>query len=166
MLPGSIEGLDSSLVCSAEDALRNLVPLGERLAVIGGGLVGVETAVHFDKIGKKVVLLEMADKLLPNPPFPMNEMHLRGLLAESGVEIHTGCKVTSVSDDGIVAESPEGKIHIPCDNVLMALGYLPTVEQAECYQEICPVVTLGDCNRARNIMAAVTEAYEAVNGLK
>ena len=60
--PKSIPGIDRKNVYSAEAALRNLVPLGEKIAIIGGGQVGIEAALHFDRMGHKVTVIEMADK--------------------------------------------------------------------------------------------------------
>lgn len=162
LLPKSIAGLERSMVHTAEEALENLVPLGQNLVVAGGGLVGTETAVHFARMGKKVTLVEMAEKLLPTPSFPMNEMQLMELVGQSGIDVRTSTKLASVGDGKVRVEGPDGEEWIPCDNVLMALGYQPTKAQAEQYREICPVITIGDSVQARNIMAAVTEAYEAV----
>ena len=46
--PRSIPGLDRENVYSCEAALRNLVYLGQRVVIVGGGQVGIEAAVHFD----------------------------------------------------------------------------------------------------------------------
>lgn len=162
LLPKAISGLEKPGVHTAEEALQNLVTLGDTLVIAGGGLVGTETAVHFDKMGKKVILIEMAEKLLPNPPFPMNEMQLRRMVEQSEIEIHTNTRLVSVQDGGVVVEGPDGERFLSCDNVLMALGYQATVEQAKQYEDICRVISIGDSVQARNIMAAVEEAYEAV----
>ena len=107
----------------------------------------------------------MAEKILPVPPFPMNEIQLRTMLEASDVEVLTSTKLTSVEEDGVVVEGSEGKKKIPCDTVLMALGYASTTEEAEAYKDICPVHTIGDSVKARNIMSAVEEAYEVVNNI-
>ncbi len=162
-LPKSITGLDGSMVHTAEEALENLVTLGDTLVIAGGGLVGTETAVHFAQMGKKVTLIEMAEKLLPNPPFPMNEIHLRKMVEQSGIEVCTGTKLISVGEHCVTVEDANGERTITCDNLLMALGYQATTGQAKQYEGICQVFTIGDSVQARNIMSAVEEAYEAVN---
>ncbi|MCD7820030.1 MAG: hypothetical protein LUH07_13440, partial [Lachnospiraceae bacterium] len=80
----------------------------------------------------------------------------------SGIEVHTNTRLVSVQDGEVAVEGPDGERVIPCDNLLMALGYQPTAEQAEQYEDICQVIRIGDSIQARNIMAAVEEAYEAV----
>ncbi len=162
LMPGSIKGLELPIVHAAEEALEKQIITGNTILVAGGGLVGTETAVHFDRMGKKVILIEMAEKLLPNPPFPMNDLQLRGLVEQSGIEVHTGTKLVSVKEHSVTVEGAEGIAEIACDTVLMALGYVSTTEEAKQYEEICKVISIGDSNQARNIMAAVSEAYEAV----
>ncbi len=56
---------------------------GENIAVIGGGLVGLETAVDLTQRGKKVTVVEMAPKLLPEPVFMQNMMMIMGLVKRS-----------------------------------------------------------------------------------
>nr|WP_305136018.1 FAD-dependent oxidoreductase [uncultured Schaedlerella sp.] len=162
LMPGSIQGLGRPIVYAAEEALEKQIAAGETIVVAGGGLVGTETAVHFDRMGRKVVLIEMAEKLLPNPPFAMNEMQLRGLVEQSGIEVHTNTKLVSVGKNSVTVEGPDGMDEIVCDTVLMALGYTATAQEAGQYEEICQVISIGDSNQARNILSAVSEAYEAV----
>ncbi len=162
LMPGSIKGLEQPIVHAAEEALEKQIVTGDTIVIAGGGLVGTETAVHFDRMGKKVILIEMAEKLLPNPPFPMNDIQLRGLVEQSGIEVHTNTKLISVEKDGVTVEGPEGMEKIACDTVLMALGYAATAQEAKQYEEICQVISIGDSNQARNILSAVAEAYEAV----
>lgn len=165
LMPKSISGLDRPIVHTAEEALEHLVNVGDRIVITGGGLVGTETAVHFARMGKQVILIEMAEKLLPTPGFPMNDMQLMELVSGAGIEVHTNTKLVSVEEGGIKAEGPNGAVEIPCDTVLMALGYAKTAEMAKDYEQICQVISIGDSVGARNIFAAVSEAYEAVTGI-
>lgn len=93
----------------------------------------------------------------------MNEIHLRGMVEQSGIEVCTGTKLLSVGEHCVTVEDANGERTITCDNLLMALGYQATAEQAKQYEGICHVLTIGDSVQARNIMSAVEEAYEAVN---
>lgn len=165
LLPRSIEGLDRPFVYQADLALKNLADVGENVAVVGGGLVGIETAVHFAKLGKKITVVEMADTILPQPPFAMNKMQLEGLLAASGAEVLVKTKLVAVRDFGIEVSDESGERLIACDTVLMALGFTPTSKAAAELEAICPVSVIGDAKAARNIMAAVDEAYEVIAGL-
>lgn len=160
--PRSIPGLDRSNVYSCEAALRNQVPLGKRLAIIGGGQVGIEAAIHFDTVGHEVTVVEMADKIMPDPPFVQNDRILREMMAEGSGTYLTGTKLVEVNDKGIVVETAEGRKEIACDTVLLAMGWAPDAKAGEELADICRVIPVGDSNKCRNILAATNEAYEAV----
>ena len=160
--PKSIPGLDRSNVYSCEEALRNYVPLGKHLAIIGGGQVGIEAAIHFNTVGHDVTVVEMADKLMPDPPFVQNANILKELMAAGAGTYLTGTKLVEVDAEGIVVETAEGKRHIDCDTVLLAMGWAPDVSRGEKLSDICRVIPVGDSSQCRNILAATSEAYEAV----
>lgn len=160
--PKSIPGLDRSNVYSCEAALRCQVPLGKRLAIIGGGQVGVEAAIHFDTVGHEVTVVEMADKIMPEPPFVQNDNILREMMANGSGTYLTGTKLAEVNDNGIVVETAEGRKEIACDTVLLAMGWAPDAKAGEELSDICRVIPIGDSNQCRNILAATGEAYEAV----
>ncbi len=163
--PKSIPGLDRSNVYSCEAALRNQVPLGKRVVIVGGGQVGIEAAIHFDNAGHDVTVIEMAEKMMPDPPFPMNDSMLREMMANGRGTYLTGTKLLEVNDEGVVAENAAGKVTVPCDTVLLAMGWAPDAAVGEQYAEICKVITVGDSNKCRNILSSVEEAYEAVNNI-
>ena len=68
-----------------------------------------------------------------------------------------GCRVT--------VESKGQERVLDCDTVLLALGFLPTAEQAEPFRALTPVRVIGDSHSPRKILFAVEEAYEAVRKL-
>lgn len=109
MRPKSIPGLDRSNVYSCEEALRNYVPLGKHLAIIGGGQVGIEAAIHFNTVGHDVTVVEMADKLMPDPPFVQNANIIKELMAAGTGTYRTGTKLVEVDAEGIVVETAEVK---------------------------------------------------------
>lgn len=160
--PKSIPGLDKSNVYSIEAALRHTVPIGKKLAIIGGGEVGIEAAVHFDMVGHDVTVVEMASKIMPEPPFIQNDTILREMMAAGKGTYLTNTKLIEVIDKGIVVETPDGKQEIECDTVLLAMGWSPDAKQGEDFSDLCRVITIGDSNECRNIQGATSKAYEAV----
>lgn len=169
IMPRSIAGLDGYNVYSATDALRNLVDVGERIVMVGGGMVGIEAALHFDRMGKQVTVIEMADKMLPQPMFKMNGDLLRKMMRESGITFRTSTKLVAVDSTRkhteVKVEGPEGEDVIECDTVLMALGFAPTAKQGEALSDICPVIPIGDAVETRKILYATEDAYRAVKAL-
>ena len=170
ILPKSIPGLDGYSVYSATDALRNLVDVGERIVMVGGGMVGIEAALHFDRMGKQVTVIEMAKKMLPQPMFKMNGDLLKKMMRESGITFRTSTKLVAVDSTRthteVTVEGPDGEDTIECDTVLMALGFAPTSKIGETLSDICPVIAIGDAVEARKILYATTDAYNAVLGLE
>lgn len=160
--PRSIPGLDRENVYSCEAALRNLVYLGQRVVIVGGGQVGIEAAVHFDKLGHDVTVVEMAETLMPDPPFAMNHSMLCEMMAAGRGVYLTGTKLTGVTAEGVTVEAADGAKTIPCDTVLLAMGWAPDAAEGEKYSDLCRVLTVGDSNACRNILSSVEEAYLAV----
>lgn len=160
--PKSIPGLDRSNVYSCEAALRHTVPIGKKLAIIGGGQVGIEAAIHFDTVGHEVTVVEMADKIMPQPAFIQNDSILREMMANGHGTYLTSTKLVEVNDKGIVVESAEGKREIECDTVLLSMGWSPDAKLGESFSGICKVITIGDSNECRNIQGATDEAYKAI----
>ena len=165
LAPKSIPGITNSNVYSCEKALKNLVPVGKRVVIAGGGQVGIEASLHFDHNGHDVTVVEMADQMMPDPPFQQNENILREMMAESRATYLTSTKVVEITEEGVVVENAEGLQTIPCDTVLLAMGYIPDSGDGEAYADICKVITIGDSVKCRDIMHATSEAYEAVSQL-
>lgn len=166
LLPKSIPGLDSPNVVLATDALKNLVPLGRDILIVGGSVVGVETALHFDRTGRKVTVIEMAEKMLPVPMFNMNEALLREMMSRSGITWLSGTKLISVAGDEksnrVTVECGGEQKVLTCDTVIMAMGFKPTADQAEAYRDICEVLPIGDCVQPLKVLQAVHTAWDAV----
>ena len=102
--PGRIQGINNSNVTTAVDVLQNKALLGEEVAIIGGGLVGCETAIMLANKGKKVTIIEMASKILPEPIFIQNLMMLNEMLKHPNILAKPSCKLVSINDGSISVE--------------------------------------------------------------
>jgi len=128
-----LPGADLCMISSdlfALDPTINTLP--ERLVVIGGGYIGLETATFLRAFGTKVTVLEMADQLLTgmDPDF-VNQL---SPLLDPAIECITGAKVESVErgDDGtLIVHYQKGEKHqtVSADAVLMAVGRRPVLPQ-------------------------------------
>ena len=152
----------------AEDILSGDVIPGERVAVIGGGLVGCELALDLVMKGRQVCILEvMPDILSSGAPIPhMNKIMLIDLLNLHQTQIEAGVKILSVND-GVIRYEKEGDVkEIMVDTVSYAIGYSPL---NTLYHEMLPteqdLYVLGDARRVRNIMYAIWDAYELANNI-
>jgi pyruvate/2-oxoglutarate dehydrogenase complex dihydrolipoamide dehydrogenase (E3) component len=97
----------------------------ERLAILGGGVVGVEMAQAWRSLGSQITLIEGGDRVLAREePFASEDVERS--LSEHGVDIRKGAKATAVRSDGgeVVVELDSGE-SVPADELLVAVGRRP-----------------------------------------
>jgi 2,4-dienoyl-CoA reductase-like NADH-dependent reductase (Old Yellow Enzyme family)/thioredoxin reductase len=156
----NIPGIDHKNVISARKALCTEVA-GESILVIGGGLVGCETADYLAGHGKKVTIVEML-KSTAKDIGPAARFFLRKRLKENQVTIMTRTTVKSVADDGVLLETPDGEKKVgPFDIIVMATGATPIRDLEEKARSIVPeVYVIGDAAKPGKILAAVEQGAE------
>jgi len=105
----------------------------ERAVIIGGGLIGMETAEALSNLDVEVTIVELLDYVLPALLDREMAMLVQSYLAEKGVKVLTGSRVTEIiAKNGRVAGvKVDGTKEIPADLVLMAVGVRPNVELAK-----------------------------------
>lgn len=155
-------------VTTADDVLLGRAGTGDSVLIIGGGLVGCETALWLAEQGKKVAVVEMMPALLGghgNIPH-MNEFMLIDLLKFNKVDLYTSTKVLSIDGTNVKVETPEGEKTLSADTIISAIGYR---ENNALYNQIkdldIPVHNLGDSQKVHNIMYAIWNAYEVARGI-
>ncbi len=160
--PQSIQGINKSHVATASDVLQNKVFMGEQVAVIGAGLVGCETAVVLAQRGKKVIMVEMADHILPEPVFVQNAMMLNKLLENPNISFKTSSKLTGIQDGTITISTAGQEETLTCDNVVLAMGFSPDIKLYNALKDKVTMFNIGDSVKVRKVLEAVQEAYDAV----
>jgi 2-enoate reductase len=159
----SIPGIEHLNVISCIDCLLGKKPAGRNVAVIGGGLVGCETALWLAKNGHQVTILEMLPELMiGSRPVPqMNRMMLIDLLAFKGVKICSQTRVQGINDQGVLAVTGSAQTLIKADTIVLAAGLKPDDRLCQVFSsEITDFYVIGDCHRPRNIMGAIWDGYE------
>lgn len=164
----NIEGQGKTSFVGAVDVLQNKATIGENVIVLGGGQVGVETAVMLAQQGKKVTIVEMTNKLLggPNKPAPQVEMHANELFRVHNVNVMTSTKLTEITEKGAIVENNDGKVELAADTIIYSVGFK---SDATLYDELknAGVITynIGDSQRVSHILNAVHSAFEISNSL-
>ncbi|MDD3920808.1 MAG: FAD-dependent oxidoreductase, partial [Eubacteriales bacterium] len=119
-IPGLREGLETGFVMTNREALE-LAQKPEALAVIGGGVIGLEMASYFNSIGVKVTVIEMLDHIAGE-----NDPDLVRLLQKNyekkGLTFLLSAKVTEVRADGVCYEQNGEQAFVPADRVLLSIG--------------------------------------------
>lgn len=154
---------------AAEEVLTGKREAGASAVVIGGGLVGCETALWLKKEkGTEVTIVELQPDILSvgGPLCSANSDMLRDLLVYHGVEVLTGSCVTGKSAEGCAVRTPQGDKVVAADTVICAVGYASEKNLYEQVREEMPYVhLLGDAEHVSNIMYAVWNAYELARNL-
>jgi pyruvate/2-oxoglutarate dehydrogenase complex dihydrolipoamide dehydrogenase (E3) component/uncharacterized membrane protein YdjX (TVP38/TMEM64 family) len=110
--------------CLTSETLWDLKTLPRRLVVLGGGPIGCELAQAFARLGSRVTQVEMLPRLLPREDPEVSEMVRQRFVAE-GIEVLLGHKAEAFDGKRLVASHAGGRIEIPFDEVLCALGRVP-----------------------------------------
>jgi len=157
---------DSGNVHAATDVLLGKVAVGDQVTIVGGGLVGCETALWLKEKGKDVNLVELQDELLANngPLCHANREMLERLIPHAGIVVKTGASAERFSGGKLRLNTKTGPEIIPCDTLVMAIGY---TARAELFAEIDAnhpeTYLLGDARKVANIMYAIWDAFEVAS---
>ncbi len=146
----------------ATEIYADLNRLGQRVVILGGGLVGCETGLFLAQRGHSVTIVEQQDALAPEA----NWMHREGMLqvfAQADITTHTGLRVTAVEEAAVTAVDAQGQeMAIPADSVVYALGMRPDTESVLALLDTAlDVIPIGDCVRARKARHAMEEGFWA-----
>jgi len=163
----NIPGINKPHVGSCIDFLLGRKKVRSKIVVVGGGLIGCETALWFSKQGKEVAIVELLPEILSKGVFHANRIMLIDLLALHKVKIMTSTRVSEILDDGVVLvnEKNERKV-MRCDSVAIAVGLKPNTRLYEQLREkIAYLYLIGDCKEPRKIKDAVWEGYVVANSL-
>ena len=133
-------------------------PVGETVAVIGGGLTGCEIAYELALQGKKPIIVEMKDDLVSQKGVCLaNSSYLREWFALHKVPVYLETTLQTVEDGKIICKDKEGKaVEIVCDSVISSAGYIanPLTKAGG------NVHLVGDCLQVGNLRTVVWRAYE------
>lgn len=123
----TIPGAELSGVMSSDDIL-NFTSIPESLAVIGGGVIGMEYAEIFNALGTKVTVIEYMPSILPMVDSDLTK-RLTPSLKKKGIEINTSMKVMKIEKEAedyiITCEGKKGEVKIAAKQVLMSAGRIP-----------------------------------------
>ena len=163
----AIPGLDEPQVVDGIDAYAPGAVPGDPVVVLGGGLVGCETALQLAEEGKSVTVVEMRPELCPDG-YKLHRVMLLAELARRGVTCLTGFTCKEVRPGGVLVTGRDGHDRLlPAPGVVNALGMAANAAQARDLVEWCGSrehYIIGDCVRAGKLYDAVRSGFET--GLK
>ncbi|MCF0137543.1 MAG: FAD-dependent oxidoreductase [Oscillospiraceae bacterium] len=156
----NIPGVENTV--EAIPVLLQECPIGDECVIIGGGVVGVETALFLDGLGKKVTVL-VRSKLKYAEEAVNNVQCMNDMLKASGVKVIEGAVPVRFTENAVVYSCGGAEVTVHSDTTVLATGYHPLNALADELEELdveCDVI--GNAVKARKIINATGEAYMAV----
>ena len=135
--------------------------VGQRVAIIGGGLSGCEIAYELALQGKTPIIVEMKDDLISQKGVCLaNSSYLREWFALHNVEVHLETGLSEVWDGYIICNDKKGdSFRIDCDSVISCVGYIPNPVVKE-NEKTSNMDYVGDCKEVGNLRSVIWRAYE------
>ena len=142
------------------------MPIGKRVAIIGGELVGIELAELLHERGREVTVIEPAPRLGKGLTL-VRRMRILSELAEHGVALCGGAQAIAITPDAVRFTDQSGAARtVPADTVIVAMGATGDLRLAEALRASGFAVTaIGDAGGVGYIEGAMRGAFEAVQAL-
>ena len=163
-----VPGIDDAKVIGCMDGFAHPEKVGQKVAVIGGGLVGCEMALDYAEHGKEVTVVEALPKILSAgipSPIPNGQM-IPDLFEYYHVNVLESHKMTAVKDGQVILEHDGQETALDVDSVVIAVGFRPVPSMA---QELrgcgATVYEIGDEREVSTILHAVWDGYEIGNNI-
>lgn len=155
-----IKGIDGKNVVMASD-VEGMDPkeLGENIVILGGGLVGCETAINLARNGKKVTIVEMRSEAAPDCNcFHKTAVHLE---LKKGVTVLTDTRAVEIKEDCLIGAGADGKeIVIPADTIICAAGMRSDTTFVDAVSQLdVELHVIGDAVRPNKVTQAVFDGY-------
>ena len=179
-IPGAREGIDSGFVKTNREIL-DMTTLPKKLAVIGGGVIGLEMACYFASVGVEVTVIEMMNKIAGATDADICRV-LMNTYSKKGMQFKLSCKVKQITNNAVIYEEDGKECACECDCVLLSVGRRATtagigletigvvtergavVTDRNLCTNVAGVYAVGDCNGKLMLAhTAYREAEVAVN---
>ena len=160
-----IKGIENPDIVYGVDCLEGTRPVGHKVLVVGGGMVGAETADFLAEQGHEVAIIEMRDAIGPDV-IHEHRVYLMKDFEDYGIKEITGAKVCKFYEDGVEYETADGVRHESrgYDSVILSMGFRNYNPLEEKIKDLVPEThVIGDAIRARRALDATKEAYEVAS---
>ncbi len=159
-----VPGIENVETISAQELLGGKEVNAATAVVIGGGLVGIESAEYLASKGVKVTIVEMRDEILTEMGL-LRKISTQMAMAQEPITVMTGTTCKALEKGKVIAENKDGKVEIEADVLIMAVGSrskdVSDLEEA-CEKLGIPCYKVGDAKATGLAMSAIHGAYDAV----
>jgi 2-enoate reductase len=161
--PRKLDFQGKNHVFTAVELLSGKEKAGENILVIGGGLIGCETALWLRQQGRNVTIVEALPELMDGGKemcFANYDM-LKDLLVFNKIELLRNSTVKTVTDDFVLVKTPGGEKNIKADTIMIAIGYQSQKSLFDSMMDSSKIVyNVGDSLKVRNIMNTIWDANQ------
>ncbi|MCM1989496.1 FAD-dependent oxidoreductase [Oceanirhabdus seepicola] len=155
----NILGITNNNVVLANDILSSTVEMNGNIVVIGGGLVGVETAEHIAIHNHNVTIIEMRDTLATDMEAASRNLLLKSL-KKNKVKTFLNTTTVNITENSITVKNIDNiEYEIQADQVVIAIGSRPNNELYTQFKNIIPTSIIGDALQVRKAIDATHEGY-------
>lgn len=163
----NLPGMDKGHVHWATDADLGLVKVGNKTIIVGGGAIGIETAIGLKEEGNDVEIIEMApdfNHLARSSSGTMQDLLMK--IDALSIRVHLNYKLLEVKDSEVICQDllKGDLVSMPADTVLLAVGMTPRYELVDRLRKTVPateVYVVGDAVQVATIAEAVNSAFKA-----
>jgi pyruvate/2-oxoglutarate dehydrogenase complex dihydrolipoamide dehydrogenase (E3) component len=163
-----ISGVDGEHVVFARDVYGKEDALAEKIVIIGGGEVGVETGMHLAERGHDIVLLEVQDRLASDaPPLHYYNMFRDAWKKLPNFKYHLNAHCTDIGVSQVTFKKAENTEHtVEAGSVVIAVGMRPRNDWVlSFYGAGDRFFIIGDCSAAGNVQKAIRSAFSTASML-
>ena len=158
----------SDRVLTVIQVLNGVEPQGEKILVMGGGVIGCETALYLARQGKQVIISTRRDKSALAEDLYDHNNHSVLLLMIKAAEITVLSETipVRVENDGVVVDQSGAEKKIPADSLVFAGRMIPENYLSKSLKNMSTVFSVGDCVNPERIMEAVWTAFKTVREIE
>jgi 2-enoate reductase len=164
-----VPGIGQDKVVTAIDLFLGKKKVQNKVLVLGGGLIGCETALWLAQRGRKVTIVEvLSDLMIAGIPVQhMNRLMLLDMLRSQNVGVIKSTSLLEVTGDGVIlVDKTLGRKSFSADTVVLAVGLKPDQELYKILRGKIPSLFLiGDSRKAQNIMGSIWDAFEVARAI-
>ena len=156
-----IARVNNPKIVIARDVLSGTATIGNKALIIGGGIVGSETADFISELSVDVTLLELSEDIAEDMVIWQKEFLLERL-AMRGVKVIISAEVKEILDDGVIFTKENREVSIRgVDNIIIAMGAKSINELSEKIKdEVSELYIIGDASEPRKALEAIREGAE------
>jgi len=158
----NVPGIDGNNVVQAVDVITGKAKVGNRVVVVGGRLIGMETADFLAEQGKKVSIVTL-HRLGVNGRKLNDDIYrtMRDRLIARSIPVYPDCPVVEINSDGAWANDNGNIMLLKADTVVLAVGAVSERGLTDQLKDIAPeIYTIGDCVEPRDALAAIRDGAE------